>query len=187
MISYLITDPSYYGNSLEVFRSRLTEVFIRRKPDMALYRDKKNSEYAVFAKLFIELCGSFNVKSILHNDVLAANQLHPFGIHFSSNQLCSIGLQNKDLYTIFSAHSEIEIENAIKLGLKAVTFSPIFSTPNKGKPKGMDRLKTVTNRYSEKIDIIALGGIINEVEISQVKTTKAKGFASIRYFSLERV
>ena len=61
-----------------------------------------------------------------------------------------------------------------------VTYSPIFFSPNKGEPKGLEKLKEAVDTFD--IDIIALGGIIDEKHIEQIKETNAKGFASIRYF-----
>lgn len=61
-----------------------------------------------------------------------------------------------------------------------VTYSPIFTTPNKGTPKGCEELEKIVQ--SVDIPVIALGGIISEQQIDQIKSTKASGFASIRYF-----
>ena len=41
--------------------------------------------------------------------------------------------------------------------------------------------KEVVDKYTN-INIIALGGIINDKQIEQISKTKAYGFASIRYF-----
>lgn len=65
--------------------------------------------------------------------------------------------------------------------INAITYSPIYKSPNKGEPKGIDNLKQVVNIY-EDVNIIALGGIINDEQVSQIKKAKAFGFASIRYF-----
>jgi thiamine-phosphate pyrophosphorylase len=61
-----------------------------------------------------------------------------------------------------------------------VTYSPIFTTPNKGSPKGCKDLKKIVQ--SINIPVIALGGIISNQQINQIKSTKVNGFASIRYF-----
>jgi thiamine-phosphate pyrophosphorylase len=61
-----------------------------------------------------------------------------------------------------------------------VTYSPIFTTPNKGIPKGCKELARIVQ--SVNIPVIALGGMISNQQINQIKSTKANGFASIRYF-----
>ena len=85
------------------------------------------------------------------------------------------------MYVIISCHNENDLENAIKSKADAVTYSPIFETPNKGLPKGIEVLNNITTKY-ENTNIIALGGIINDEQIEQISKTKAYGIASIRYF-----
>ena len=61
-----------------------------------------------------------------------------------------------------------------------ITFSPIFHSPNKGEPKGVEELKRVAFLLS--IPVIALGGIVTQKQIGLSKQSGAKGFASIRWF-----
>ncbi|VAY87615.1 Thiamine monophosphate synthase [hydrothermal vent metagenome] len=61
-----------------------------------------------------------------------------------------------------------------------VTYSPIFQTPNKGEPKGCEQLAKIVKEVD--IPIIALGGIIDQKKVEDIKKTNVKGFASIRYF-----
>lgn len=82
---------------------------------------------------------------------------------------------------IISCHTFEDIEKAINNQADAVTYSPIFETPNKGAPKGIEALKEVVDKYPN-INIIALGGIINDKQIEEISKTKAYGIASIRYF-----
>ena len=85
------------------------------------------------------------------------------------------------LYVIISCHTFEDIQKAINNQANAVTYSPIFETPNKGTPKGIEALKEVVDKFPN-INIIALGGIINAEQIEQISKTKAYGIASIRYF-----
>ena len=85
------------------------------------------------------------------------------------------------LYVIISCHTFEDIQKALENQADAVTYSPIFETPNKGLPKGITSLNEAVEKY-ENINIIALGGIINNEQIEQISKTKAYGFASIRYF-----
>ena len=73
-----------------------------------------------------------------------------------------------------------EVLKAQKVGADYVTYSPIFTTPNKGKPKGIEDLKIILDKVD--IKVFALGGIINKAQIEEIASTKAFGFASIRYF-----
>jgi thiamine-phosphate pyrophosphorylase len=60
------------------------------------------------------------------------------------------------------------------------TYSPIFETPAKGEPKGVEGLKKAMQEVD--IKIFALGGIITQQHVAQLETAKPYGFASIRYF-----
>ena len=103
------------------------------------------------------------------------------GIHLTSLQFDKIEkAKEAGLKTIISCHTFEEIEKAVQLKADMVTYSPIFFTPNKGEPKGIEKLCEAVEKYD--IDIIALGGIIGENDIEEVKDSGAKGFASIRYF-----
>ena len=178
MNSYLITDPAYYSKSLSV----LEDVLLRHRPDHALYRNKESSDYKKGALRFLEICSGFeSLKPMLHGDVDLAFSLGAYGVHLTSLQFTEIKKAKEvGLFTVISCHSEMEMLKAQKLGADAVTFSPIFSTPNKGEPKGLAELQRMVDKIS--IPIIALGGITTAKEVKAVESTGCYGFASIRYF-----
>ena len=182
MKSYLITNRQFYTDTPAVFRSILHEQFVKFLPDFALYRDKTNPNYAVQAEHFIEVCHQFQgIKGLIHGDALLARKLNAFGVHFTSQQYGQIPRAKElGLYVIASTHSEEEIDQAVELGADAVTYSPIFSTPGKGEPKGLEDLKEITGKM--KTNIFALGGIISSDQVKQCEQHGAYGFASIRYF-----
>ncbi len=182
MKSYLITDPKYYVEDTSLQAEKLKKSFIDHRPDFMLFRDKSSQNYRELAKLFLETCASFeHVKPMLHGDVDLAFTLGAYGVHLTSLQFGDIQKAKKlDLFTVVSCHSEEEILKAEKLGADAVTFSPIFSTPDKGEPKGLAELQRMVDKIS--LPIIALGGITTEKEVKAVESTGCYGFASIRYF-----
>ncbi|KAB7887964.1 thiamine phosphate synthase [Poseidonibacter ostreae] len=181
--AYLITDPKYYSNNSDLFKKNLTKVLERNKIDIICFRDKESSNFEELAKVFIEVCKRFNIEKILINsDYKLAKQLGANGVHLNSKQFENIKeAKHLDLYVIISCHNFAEIEKAQKAHVNAITYSPIFKTPNKGEPLGINKFKQTLELY-EDIDIIALGGIIDKEQISQIEKTKAYGFASIRYF-----
>jgi len=182
-INYLITDPKYYSSNSELFRKNLTKVLSKKEVTFACFRDKESKNFKELASIFVEICKKFNIKKILINcDFNLAKELGADGVHLNSSQFDDIKKAKKlNLYTIISCHKFSEIEKAQNKHVNAVSYSPIFKTPNKGEPKGIDSLKQAVKLY-EDIDIIALGGIINEKQVEQVQKSKAFGFASIRYF-----
>jgi thiamine-phosphate pyrophosphorylase len=181
--SYLITDPKYYSNNEELFKKNLKKVLTNKKVDIACFRDKESSNFEELAKIFIEVCNEFNIKKILLNgDYLLAKKLGATGVHLTSTQFDKIKeAKNLDLYVIISCHNFNEIEKAQNSYANAVTYSPIFHTPNKGEPKGINSLKQAIHLYDD-MNIIALGGILTNEQLTQIQKAKAYGFASIRYF-----
>lgn len=182
MKSYLITDPSLYGSTSDALESSLTAVFSKTVPDLALFRDKQTSHYATLAQTFMTVCHHHNVpKVLLHGDCALAHALKADGVHLASAQSDDIAEAKKlGLYVIISTHTHEEALRAEKLGADAITYSPIFYSPNKGEPKGLEDLKEIVDKI--EIPIFALGGITSEAQINAVAVTGAYGFASIRYF-----
>lgn len=183
MNKYLITDPKYYTNDKIKFEEILINILNKQKVDIACFRDKESSNFEELAKVFIKICKKKNIYKILINsDFLLAKKLNANGVHLTSSQFDKIKeAKELGLYVIISCHTFEDIQKAIKNQADAVTFSPIFQTPNKGEAKGIEVLQEAINSCKD-INIIALGGIINETQIEQISKTKAYGIASIRYF-----
>jgi thiamine-phosphate pyrophosphorylase len=181
--SYLITDPKYYSNDKELFKKNLTKVLKNHKINLACFRDKESSNFKELALIFVETCKKFNIEKILLNgNYLLSHELKATGVHLTSTQFEKIKeAKELGLYVIISCHSLSDIQIALDNKADAVSFSPIFETPNKGEPKGVIALEEAANTFKH-INIFALGGIINENQIEQISETKAYGFASIRYF-----
>lgn len=178
---YLITDPNYYSNNPKTFEKKLTEILKTKKVHMACFRDKSSKNYEELASIFVKTCKEFNIKKIVLNENLELAKKLNCAVHLTSTQFDKIKeAKEANLFTIISCHNEEEIELAIKNSCDAITYSPIFLTPNKGEPKGIEKLKKINDKYN--INIIALGGIINDIQIKQIEELNLFGFASIRYF-----
>ncbi|CAA6815041.1 MAG: Thiamine monophosphate synthase [uncultured Sulfurovum sp.] len=179
MIAYAITDPSTLN-----FETLVTDIKrFASKSDMIVYRDKATENYALNAKQFmLEAQKHMNVNTFLHTDYKLAKKLHADGVHLQSTQLNDIvKAKALNLLVVVSTHSLEDALEAQYLGADMLTFSPIFDTPNKGKPQGLKALTHMVSLIS--IPVIALGGIISEKHISLCEEHGAEGFASIRYFS----
>ncbi len=168
------------------FEKKLRRVLEVKKVDIACFRDKTSENFKELAKVFVKICKEFNIDKILINEnYKLAKKLKATGVHLTSTQFNKIQkAKDLDLYTIISCHNYKDIENAQKQHINAITYSPIFHSPKKGEAKGMAKLRE-TIRVYEDLDIIALGGIIDEAHIAQISKTRAYGFASIRYFCLD--
>ena len=182
MNKYLITSREFYTDTPAVFRSILHEQFAKHTPTYALYRDKSNPNYELQAAHFVEICSQFeNIKSFLHQNADLAKELNATGVHLTSKQFDEIEYaKSLGLEVIISTHTHKEVIKAQELGADAVTYSPVFTSPGKGEPKGLEDLKELLNKSS--INIFALGGIVDASHVDMLKDTKVYGFASIRYF-----
>jgi len=182
MKKYLITSPEFYTDTPAIFTQKLHKQIRKHKPDYVLYRDKQTSRYKGMAKVFLDVALKYkNIKAFLHTDVELAAQLNAYGIHLPSTAFDKIK-EAKDLglKVIISTHTKEEVLNAESLGAEYVTYSPIFATPNKGKPKGVDDLKALLSQT--QIKVFALGGIVEQKELDLIAKSGVYGFASIRYF-----
>lgn len=183
MKSYAITDPKYYTNNPNEFQKVLQNVLNNNTIDMICFRDKISTNQEELIKVFLEVCKDNHInKTFINTNIELAYKYNAYGVHLTSTQFVQITqAKEQNLKTIISCHTYEEIESAISLGIDYVTYSPIFPTPNKGEPKGIDHLEQTIAKYPH-IPIIALGGIITQEHLRQIKLTNSFGFASIRHF-----
>jgi thiamine-phosphate pyrophosphorylase len=176
MISYAITDPSTLDfNHLERDLKRFSQ-----KASMIVYRDKYN--VSMYGADFVQAAKVFDFEKVLiHGDLSLAKAAGADGVHLSSLQLDEIAdAKAMDLFVVVSTHTIEELKKAEALGADMATFSPIFETPNKGEPVGLEVLRSVTSQVH--IPVLALGGILTEEQVKACERSGASGFASIRYF-----
>ncbi len=172
MKKYLITSSEFCEEQLQTYM-----------PEYVLYRDKTTPHYETQAEHFMEVCSKFlEIKSFIHQNVKLAHKLSATGVHLTSMQFEEISLAKElGLEVIISTHTHAEVLKAESLGADAVTYSPIFVSPEKGEPKGVEDLRELLKKC--KIKVFALGGIVEASHVEAIKKTNAYGFASIRYFT----
>jgi len=185
MKKYLITSREFYTDTPAIFRNIVHEQCQIHMPEYALYRDKSNPNYDIQAAHFVEVCRQFEgIKSFIHRDADLAKELVANGVHFTSAQFDEIPhAKELGLEVVISTHTHEEVLKAEQLGADGVTYSPIFSSPGKGEPKGVDDLKELVEKSN--IKVFALGGIVEPRHVDMIKEAKPYGFASIRYFYSE--
>ncbi|WP_235826969.1 thiamine phosphate synthase [Aliarcobacter vitoriensis] len=181
--SYLITDPKYFSDNPKIFKQTLENSLKLHKIDFACFRDKTSTNFEKLAKLFLDTCNEFKIKNIyLNSNIQLAKDLNFDGVHLNSTQFEKIGFaKSLNLKTIISCHNHKELKLAFDKKVDFVTYSPIFDTPNKGEEKGIEDLKQTIKEF-KSLNIFALGGIINDIQVNKISQTNAYGFASIRYF-----
>ncbi|MBE0491067.1 MAG: thiamine phosphate synthase [Sulfurospirillum sp.] len=176
---YLITDPSFYSSNPQIFPQKLSSVLATCKPDFICLRDKQTSDYKQLAYAFTSF--QTTAKCLLHSDFTLAKELGFYGVHLDSKSFAAIEkAKSLGLFVVIATHTMKEVMMAEKQGADAITFSPIYATPNKGLPKGLEKLKEINDTIS--IKCFALGGIITKEQIQACEEAGSYGFASIRYF-----
>ena len=174
MKKYLITDPKQFHN----FAYHLK----KHNPDFACFRDKEMILQEKDMKMFMNIGRETKTVLIIHTHLELAIKYKADGVHFSSLDFKKIvEAKRANMYVIASTHNIDEAKMAVDLKADAITFSPIFATPNKGEPVGLEKLKEIVDIID--IPIFALGGIISQEQITALEAIKPYGFASIRYFT----
>lgn len=105
------------------------------------------------------------------------------GVHLTSASLpTEIIKQNfpADLVVGVSCHTPEKCLAAKNAGADFVTFSPVFESPGKGVPQGLDALREVCDNL-KPFPVIALGGI-DQTNFEAVLSVAA-GFAAIRFLN----
>lgn len=106
------------------------------------------------------------------------------GVHLTSNSL-PVRLIRQSFPPNFivgvSAHSLRDVETAKTHAADFAVYSPIYYSPDKGAPKGLDKLRQVCEKV-QNFPVIALGGI-DEINYRAVLETGAAGFAAIRFLN----
>lgn len=178
MISYLITDPAYYGTKAWRIQVKFLRVVQKHQVDIALFRDKRSKNIRPFALALLRTAKAKGVKLFINQDIELFRRFAFDGLHLTSRQFHKIKRVRSMGSVVISTHRVDELKMARKLRVKAATFSPIFYTPNKGKPKGVYTLA----KLPKNMKIIALGGITSKKHIHKIARYNLYGFASIRYF-----
>ena len=183
---YLITDgeitaENYAKKSLETLG--LITKAIEAKISLIQIREKQLSAKLVFelALQAAKITKNSNTKLLINDRADIALAANADGVHLTANSLSAKIIRAnfpKNFIIGVSAHTLEKANEAKENGADFATFSPIFYSPNKGKPIGLDALREVCAKL-KPFPIIALGGIdeMNYREVLQI----ASGFAAIRF------
>lgn len=149
-------------------------------------REKKIFARQVFelARKAVEITRITGTKILVNDRADIALAAFADGVHLTSRSLCADTIRRafpENFIIGASAHTIEEAVNLKRQGAGFVTFSPIFSTPNKGEPQGIETLRKVCEKL-KPFPVIALGGI-DETNYKSVLKSGASGFAAIRFLN----
>jgi thiamine-phosphate pyrophosphorylase len=109
------------------------------------------------------------------------------GVHLTSRSLSATVIRRtlpKNFIVGVSAHTIKEAENARSQQADFVTLSPVFRSPGKGEPLGIELLQHACEAL-KPFPVIALGGVV-ESNYRSVLEAGASGFAAIRFLNNEK-
>jgi thiamine-phosphate pyrophosphorylase len=106
------------------------------------------------------------------------------GVHLPSRSLTPSAVRRfapPEFVIGVSSHSAKDVFRAIGEGADYAVFGPVFDTPGKGPPVGLEELGRVAKAAGD-FPVLALGGI-GESNYRQVLASGVSGFAAIRYLN----
>ncbi|MET0753456.1 MAG: thiamine phosphate synthase [Pyrinomonadaceae bacterium] len=164
----------------------LVKIAVETRISLIQIREKNLSAGNVFnlAREAVEIARNSAAKILVNDRADIALAAKAGGVHLTANSLSAEIIRRnfpKDFIIGVSAHTIEKAEQAKREGANFATFSPIFASPTKGEPKGLDALREACERL-KPFPIIALGGI-DETNYESVLENGASGFAAIRFLN----
>jgi thiamine-phosphate pyrophosphorylase len=168
---------------------KLIEIAVQSKISLIQIREKQLSARLTFQLVAeaAEITKNSATKLLVNDRADIALAAEADGVHLTSLSLSAETIRRalpKNFIVGVSAHTIEEAETAEKQRADFVTFSPIFSSPGKVNPVGVEKLREVCGRLNS-FPVLALGGI-NETNFAEVLETGASGFAAIRFLNSEK-
>ena len=164
----------------------LIEIAAQNNISLIQIREKKLSARLVFeiARAAVKITQNTGTKLLVNDRADIALAANADGVHLTARSLSAGAIRRafpKDFIIGVSTHTIEEAGNAKNQTADFVTFSPIFSTPNKDKLQGVENLREVCEKL-KPFPVIALGGI-DETNYKSVLENGASGFAAIRFLN----
>ncbi len=144
-------------------------------------RDKRRTgeERLAWAWRLREWTASRGVSLIVNGDARLARDVEADGAHFGSDAARESIDAAFGLWRSVAAHRDEEVVAARRAGVDAVLVSPIFASPGKGAPRGVEAVSRGVGLAAGEISVIALGGV-GAVEARACFAAGAGGVAAIR-------
>ncbi|HXH69628.1 MAG TPA: thiamine phosphate synthase [Pyrinomonadaceae bacterium] len=186
---YLITDGEMTAQNFSRRKSQtleLIKVAVQSNISLIQIREREISARLVFefASEAAKITRNTKTKLLVNDRADIALAANADGVHLTSRSLSAATIRRafpENFIIGVSVHTVEEAENAKKQAADFVIFSPIFSTPDKGEPQGIENLREVCEKL-KPFPVIALGGIDAD-NFSEVLDAGASGFAAIRFLN----
>lgn len=188
-LTYLITaGEANAGNFTEEKRRilKLIETAVQAKISLIQIREKQIPARLVFklASEAVKLTRNSQTKLLVNDRADIALAANADGVHLTSASVSAEIIRRnfpKDFIVGVSAHTIEEAENSKHQAADFIVFSPVFSSPGKSEPQGINKLREVCERL-KPFPVLALGGV-DETNYAEVLNAGASGFAAIRFLN----
>jgi thiamine-phosphate pyrophosphorylase len=183
---YLITAGEATENNFSESTRQILDLIkaaVNVKISLVQIREKQLSARRVFelAAKASQITRNTETKLLINDRSDVALAARADGVHLTSNSLSTkIVRRNfpKNFIVGISAHKIEDVLKAKREAADFAAFSPIFATPNKGEPQGLEKLREVCQTV-EPFPVVALGGI-DETNFESAIKAGAQGVAAIR-------
>jgi len=189
---YLITDGTttakdFTEKKLQILK--LIKTAVEAKISLIQIREKQLAARLVFEIVSeaVNYTRCTDTKILVNDRADIALAANADGVHLTRTSLSAATIRRlfpRDFIIGVSARTIEEAEIAERHGANFATFSPIFSSPGKGEPHGIKKLKEVCERL-KPFPVLALGGI-DETNFAEILESGASGFAAIRFLNREK-
>lgn len=185
---YLITEGNLTAENFDENKKRILETIknsVENKISLVQIREKNLPAKFVFelTSQAVKITNLTDTKLLVNDRADIALAAKADGVQLTENSVSAkVIRQNfpKNFIIGVSTHSIEKAEQAKTEGADFVTFSPIFASPGKATPTGLEKLREVCE-ILKPFPVIALGGL-DETNYESVLETGASGFAAIRFF-----
>ncbi|HEX8399619.1 MAG TPA: thiamine phosphate synthase [Pyrinomonadaceae bacterium] len=186
---YLITTGAASDNNFSEASRRILNLIkaaVEAEIPLVQIREKQLSARRIFelAGKASQITRNTATKLLINDRADIALAAEADGVHLTAGSLSAkIIRQNfpENFIIGVSAHTLEDVLRAKNEAADFATFSPIFSTPNKGEPQGLAKLREVC-AAAKPFPIVALGGI-DETNFESALKVGAQGVAAIRLFN----
>lgn len=174
----LVTDPRYAVDHLVGCVRRVRDA-VGDDELVVQVRDKDCIERR--DETFAEIAKT-GARVVLNGAPEDALRLGAYGVHLGGDRpdvARARVLLGDDAWISIAAHDDEAIESAVAARATAALVSPIFDTPGKGSPRGVEALARARAICDGRVRIIALGGIDSR-RAASCREAGADGIAVIR-------
>ncbi|MEO6049717.1 MAG: thiamine phosphate synthase [Pyrinomonadaceae bacterium] len=188
-IIYLITTGEATDANFFAAQSKILDIVhiaVEEKVSLIQIREKRLSARMLFELTIsvAEITRRSETRLVVNDRADIALAAKADGVHLAANSLpVDVVRRNftKDFIIGASTHTADAAEKAARDGADFVVFGPVFKTPGKGEPVGLEALSEVCEKLNP-LPVIGLGGI-DGTRKQSVLDAGGAGFAAIRYLN----